>query len=192
MRGVGKRLTDAERDEIASLYISGYKSLTLLSKRFGVCPKTIYNVLKRKGIQRRKGMIKTEPSITVPHNPTILAYFAGILDGEGSIGFVKDKTMALGSRPYVAITNTSKALLHWLLSNFKGYVKTRKPPRGHFGKKKCLTWRVERTIDIYLLLKSVFPFLVVKKKKAKEVLNFVENRLKEKGFLGYAEELLAL
>jgi hypothetical protein len=192
LRGKGKRLSPEEKDQIVKLYTSGYKSISILAKKFGVTEKCIYMLLKKRGIPRRNDRIKPYPSVTIPKDETKLAYFAGILDGEGSLGFVKDETMQTGTRPYVNVTNTSEELIKWIVENFGGRILVRKPPKGHFGKKKCITWRVERTIDIYLLLKKITPFLVVKKDKAIELLNFVETRLREKGMLGYAEELTRL
>lgn len=44
-------------------------------------------------------------------------------------------------------------------------------------------WRINGFVDVYTLLKSIEPFLAIKRKQALEVLKMCEKRLKEVGYL---------
>jgi hypothetical protein len=102
-----------------------------------------------------------------------LAYLAGIIDGEGTIGI--EKMAPCGSRkkfyytPRLCIINTSKNLMEWLNQTF---------PFGHFsprkkiaGRKECYAWRLFGT-NVETIIVAILPFIQIKRRQAECVLRF--------------------
>ena len=102
----------------------------------------------------------------------ILNYFAGILDGEGSIGIEHLSPCKNRKKDYyvcrLTIINTSKILMDWLKENFKGTVDTRKQIEG---RKTCYRWHVFGS-DLEEILTAVIPFLKIKDQQAQVVLQY--------------------
>jgi hypothetical protein len=89
-----------------------------------------------------------------------LAYFAGLLDGEGHIGIRKDYRIT------VDIANNSNRMVRWLLGKFNGVV--------------CMDgckfrWFLNGREGVMLLLRCE-PYLVVKKEEAAFAIRFFLNR----------------
>ena len=123
-----------------------------------------------------------------------LAYFAGILDGEGNVEVHYRHHNTIGTR--LTISNTSLEVMNWLLGNFDGTVYARRSENS--SRKTIYNWRIsgEKARD---LLKLVLPYLVIKVEQAKLVLRFWELRekwgvtprsRKNEGFVVAAEPLL--
>jgi hypothetical protein len=94
-----------------------------------------------------------------------LAYLAGIIDGEGTIGLYWHKARD-SYRVKIYVVNTCKNLIDWLGSVFGGYVYERK----HNQWKTRYEWHLgEDSMD---LLESLIPYLKVKKGQANVILEF--------------------
>lgn len=104
------------------------------------------------------------------------AYIAGILDGEGTIGFTNHRTKYTASKiysywlPSVSFSNTNKALMDWLHQKLKGSLcqanHHRKPQHS-----PCWALHLRGNLQVKKLLIVLLPYLIVKKEKAVEVLN---------------------
>jgi len=110
---------------------------------------------------------------------TDIAYVAGIIDGEGSIGiykkFGKDKR-----RYYqltVQVSNSNEWLIRWLQMAFGSYAYH----HGHYSCEKIkrnreiYTWSIvgNKAVDF---LKTIHPYLRLKKPQAEIAIRFQENR----------------
>jgi hypothetical protein len=98
-----------------------------------------------------------------------LGYFAGLVDGEGSIRFIRK------TRPFVAVYNTSEPLMDWLVLNVGGKV-------GRFdkrGRSICMTWRIDAARDVFAICSTLAPLLVAKREDATAVINFLEAKYGE-------------
>jgi len=95
---------------------------------------------------------------------TKLAYLAGLLDGEGSIGFIKK------IRPRVSVYNTDRKVMDWLVENVGGKV----GQDSARGRVPCMRWSLDAARNVYGLCKAVLPYLIIKKHKAEEVMKFLE------------------
>jgi len=107
-----------------------------------------------------------------------LAYLAGIIDGEGTIGIERQSpNETCRKKTYythrLCIINTSKNLMHWLKENF---------PQGSFslrkkidGRKDCYAWRLfgKNAEEILIAIK---PFLIIKIAQADCVLRFRQTK----------------
>lgn len=95
------------------------------------------------------------------------SYIAGIIDGEGYIGIYRSKDRYL--RPVVNVANTSEVLIDQLRRMTGIGAKYKKT--HHM--KSCWSWSVRKFSEIRGLLEAVLPFLVVKRKKAELLLEFL-------------------
>lgn len=113
--------------------------------------------------------------------PPTFAYFAGMLDMEGSVSIVKAANPK-NYRVLLRVANNNKGLVDWLEKNFLGTVYTSKKLQE--GKKKFTWYRKEtdeKQVEKFLL--AVLPYLIVKRETAQLALNMIripkENRTLE-------------
>ena len=141
-----------------------------LLKKYKIGHQTLYNILDRYGIPHKK----FKPANPCPTEVKVLAYFAGIVDGEGTLGISqRGKGKYLG-RPFFGVVNTNEELIKWIAKHFKGTVTCSK--RGQ-GRKPLYKWYATRLSDIKQILEAILPYLIVKKEKAEEVIAECEKRL---------------
>jgi len=97
--------------------------------------------------------------------PELLAYMAGIVDGEGTIVIEHLRTRDV---PRIAIGMTDRAVPQLFVDAFGGSFR-RKPPSG-MGKKDIWYWQIvgRRAVQI---LTYLYPYLIIKKPKAQECFN---------------------
>jgi hypothetical protein len=97
--------------------------------------------------------------------PELLAYMAGIVDGEGSIFITHNKNSDM---PRIGIGMTDRAVPQLFADTFGGSFRC-KPPAG-LGKKDIWYWQItgRRAVQI---LTYLYPYLIIKKVKAQECFN---------------------
>lgn len=102
------------------------------------------------------------------------AYIAGIIDGEGTISldlsFPKRGGYQFHAR--LCVTNSSQLLLDYLTEKLGGAIYRKK---GEWETKPCYRWHICSKDEVSSLLKIVLPFLVVKKRHAEIVVDFIDN-----------------
>lgn len=97
---------------------------------------------------------------------TELAYLAGIVDGEGCFAMHK-RGHHYGTQ--IEVGNTDLLLMDWLKSHFGGTVSHE--PRSN--KKHQDIWRWRTTTDtLEVILQSLIPYLIVKKRQAQIMLAY--------------------
>ena len=105
------------------------------------------------------------PSFPVTLTEAQAAYFAGIVDGEGTIGVTLsgDKRCCC-YRPMMIVTNTSMALMDWIGKNLggNGWAIWRQPLGNA---KRVATWYFSRA-QIKVVLPQIRPYLVIKAEQA--------------------------
>jgi hypothetical protein len=111
---------------------------------------------------------------------TTLAYVAGLFDGEGSIVIgvskpsIRNKQKSPSHWLQVGITNTSKELIVWLKDSFGGHISDNSHSPSRKKQRPCWAWRVN-SHEACKFLKSILPFLKVKKKQAELAIEFQES-----------------
>lgn len=114
----------------------------------------------------------------------IIAYFAGILDGEGSI-CIGSYTKTKGGKPLwslsIQVSNTEEKMIDWLIENIGGkkYIYTRaQTPKN--SRKTVYRWQIlgHKMYEICLL---VLPYSVIKKRQLEIMIAFSES-LKNKDY----------
>lgn len=115
---------------------------------------------------------------------TELAYFAGIIDGEGSILIARARYRYKNGggpcyRVVFSLSNTNKELMDWICLKFggKAYISKRIP-----GNKQSYTWMVSNK-RAATIIEMVRPYLIAKQKQANLLLEFHATSHNSKGQL---------
>jgi hypothetical protein len=102
------------------------------------------------------------------HTVAILAYTAGLLDGEGSftIGVSRNRRGRIAPSYWlqVGITNTDRALLDWLLATFGGHISDNSRAPSKKNKRPCWAWRI-MGCQAVPFLRAVAPYVRIKHKQ---------------------------
>lgn len=121
--------------------------------------------------------------------PEILAYTAGIIDGEGSVVIIKTKApdykLGCNYQLRLSVGNTQEWLCQWLKMQFGGSVSSFQPrnPNWNIG----YTWSL-RANQVIPFLKSILPYLQLKSRQAQLAMQFQEiNPLKKNGNISKEE-----
>lgn len=109
-------------------------------------------------------------------SPTEAAYFAGIVDGEGTIGLYRTKRSAStgGHRimPMLAASNTNFLLLEWLRNACgNGILSLQCKNQPHQKNGYCIRFTSNQ---IRHILPQILPYLVIKAEQARLMLQFLE------------------
>ncbi len=120
-----------------------------------------------------------------------IIYLAGIVDGEGCIRIRKGNRLPYPHySPSIRIEMTDIIPIKQMSDVFGGNYYTYPPRKEHY--KVVYQYDCHNTQRVNIILKSLLPYLQVKKQQAIEVLNFIEAKAKgpydinifEKMFLG--------
>lgn len=117
-----------------------------------------------------------------------LAWLAGIIDGEGCIGFTSTITKKgkKAFQPAIRIGNTDESLIQKASYIIKAYSKNNvdygKVTRKTIGKDGCrrkdyYEIALKRMADVKILLLDLVPFLTCKKMLAVDFINYCEHRI---------------
>ena len=106
---------------------------------------------------------------------TNAAYVAGIIDGEGWIGIVKQSGYY---REQCKVDNTCKKLIDWLYHSFGGSYYQQKGKRE--GNKMNYVWYLRKG-QVYKILKTVYPYMKVKRKQAEIIFQFEGTKERSSG-----------
>lgn len=103
---------------------------------------------------------------------TMLAYLAGIIDGEGSIGIERLKPTKNRKKDYyvcrLTVINTNEDIMQLLRRYLKGnYDKRKLIP----GRKPCFRWHVFGN-ELQWALAILEPYIVIKSKQLDVVMNY--------------------
>lgn len=119
----------------------------------------------------------TEESPRKPLDCSDMAYAASALDCEGCISIfrVKNKNR-IGETYYtygskIIVGNTNRILTDWLYSKFGGILQIRLTKGND---KNCYLWSLTRKADVAYFIKTVLPYLKMKKDQAQLMLDYHE------------------
>ena len=109
------------------------------------------------------------------------AYIAGIIDGEGTIGLTKHKERRTlrgwNYEPYIMVSNTSKSIMEYLKEvTGIGYYWSKTYKNMNRGWKVPFAWQTGARREIISLLEQILPYLVIKKRHAVLLLEYVKMR----------------
>jgi hypothetical protein len=112
-------------------------------------------------------------------SPEVLAYFAGLVDGEGNVGVYRTKHgKSITYSPKIVITSTSIEIVSWLLRNVGGTWWTRK--RRGCGWKECYSWQLQAE-SLVAVCALMLPYMVIKRKQVELLLEYPYGCFGQKG-----------
>lgn len=112
------------------------------------------------------------------------AYLAGFIDADGSISIRmttnprRRKKVQLHAT--IAIYNTNVEVMNWLANKIGG--QHSRMFKKHQRHKDILVLQSRSVIDVAKILRTVLPYLIVKRRQAEIVLEFCENRILYSGY----------
>lgn len=117
-------------------------------------------------------------------NRDTIIYLAAIIDGEGSIQIeIQSANNKSRKVDYYSIRllviNTNIELMEWLVKNFGGRSSKRKLITG---RRQCYVWSLF-SHNAAALLKECEPFMIIKKKHAQAVIEFMALKDKDSWYL---------
>ena len=159
------------------MYYEGY-SVKQIAEVVNLGQTTIKKMLKKLGVKTRRGGTRGR-TIHIPKDPAILGYIAGLFDGDGGAREVTPKLRrgrVWGLEVY--IDNTNYDVMKWLVKTLKsGRVFKVKRKDKNPKWKDAYRFQLASMVDCYFFLKSIYPYLIIKKelvgkllKKANEML----------------------
>jgi len=122
--------------------------------------------------------------------PTESAYVGGIIDGEGCIEFKwanrirRDRKGTPTYRTLIVrleVPQVDKRLIDYLMEITKEGTRDIKRYPKHPTHQDQHRWRVGYH-GVYRVLKQVYPYLIVKKEKAKQLIDYYDKKFKKKTF----------
>jgi len=108
-------------------------------------------------------VVKAEPQVRTAEE---LAYFAGILDGEGTCTVYRVRDVY---NCCISVGSTSEALALWLHKNFKG---TTSAQPAVDNKEEKWQWQLREKEDLIPLLRLIIPRLIIKSVQARLLLKY--------------------
>ena len=157
-----------------------------IAEKIGASSRQVREILREHNrVMHKPGeKLITNPTVKIPHEEVEVGYLAALIDGEGTIkirGGKKERN------PSVTIFNTSEELVKRLLAKWGGNFYTKKHAKKRL--KDLYIWGAYRAIDVYLVLKTVYPHLIVKKDLAKKALDALEQLFKHHGYQRVVQEI---
>jgi hypothetical protein len=173
--GLSKRGRRVWKDSEIEFVKENYpdKSVKQIAEILGRTNKSVHYMIQRLGVSRfSRSSIVDARELQLP--PLELGRVAGLIDGEGGAYLTKaNREEGLGRWvPLVQVANTNRMLLNHLRKITKIGSVYRASTRE--GCKQGFVWRVKKVKDLYSLLLTVEPYLIIKKKQARLAMKALE------------------
>lgn len=172
-RGSVSRHAD-KADKVAALYRDGL-NMSSIADRLGIGRSTIRRLLIAKGIKPRPHGLR-EATITMPDDPYILGYLAGLFDGEGNLQ-TREKHGGNSISCKIAIYNTEPRVMDWLCENVGGKIRWDHARTVRHGWKPMGIWAIYRALDVKRFLEATLPLLIVKREQAVRMLEVIREKV---------------
>lgn len=133
------------------------------AKKLGIKPATLrYHFTRLTGDALRPTR-RRAPGFSVPVDPAVLGYMAGIIDGEGSI--CTNGCVSRNHPWHVTFSNTNADVVMFF-SQHGGRVYRRHDASFRKGTIKSVkpqySWSLGRAVDVLAFLEAILPYLVIK------------------------------
>ena len=165
------------QDKIVRMYYEGY-SIKQIAETVNLSQTTIKKMFKKLGVKTRRRGTRGR-TIHIPKNPAILGYIAGLFDGDGGAREITSKLRkgrVWGLEVY--IDNTNYDVIKWLAKTLKsGRVFRVKRKNKNPKWKDAYRFQIASVMDCYLFLKSIYPYLIIKKELVNELLKKADEML---------------
>lgn len=169
-----RRRSLADQHRLATEVVTAYRGgmpMTEIAVLLKTSHSTVQRTLKAHGVEPRPHGLRRR-SVRVPSEAWKLGYFAGLLDGEGSLAFRNKGRGSFSCRMH--IYSTTPGMMQWLLSEIGGTVRFDTKRTATKGWLPIGIWSVYRVHDVAALVRAVQPMLIVKKQAAARVIHIAE------------------
>lgn len=158
-------------DEALAAYVAG-ETIQQIADRVGTSRGTIWRrVNAAGGITRRQGPPRSPRTLTVPTDPAVLGYIAGMFDGEGNLYW--RRLTDYGCSVRVTIYSTTPEVIEWLHTTMGGVVRWDHKRTERRGWKPMGSWVVSRAADVDAILSALLPYLIIKRDAATQALRLL-------------------
>lgn len=150
-------------------FVTAYQqgeTIQSIAERMHVGKGTVWRALKTTGTRLRGIKAMT---VTIPSDQTVIAYFAGLLDGEGNLQMRGRHRNSITCK--LCIYNTNREVIDWLSANFGGHQRW---TIREDGWKSAGVWAVYRVYDVRALLCAAMPYLIIKRETAQAMLAVID------------------
>lgn len=104
----------------------------------------------------------------------LMAYIAGIIDGDGSISLIREnRASGFKYYPCLQLSNVFEDMIDLLHLTFGGCKKIKR--KQTHAKKTQFVWNVRGLESCKKVLVRILPYLILKRKQANKLLNYVSN-----------------
>ena len=103
------------------------------------------------------------------------SWLACAIDGEGSLG-IRSTGLKRNQYSRFMVANTDYKFIKKVSKLTEGKITTQRQSKGHLGKKTVYWVTINKHKDVLDILKQILPYLIIKKKKAKRIITFINNR----------------
>ncbi len=123
----------------------------------------------------------------------IMAYIAGVLDGDGSFSLIKRKNGASSPlyQPMIQLANANKNLVELIKSKFGGTLFERVPYLAKDGafRKTSYSWKLSK-IKVGEAIPKVLDYLILKKERAEYLIRYIATNPFIRGSVRLTQEVL--
>lgn len=106
------------------------------------------------------------------------AYVVGLFDGEGNVSMRVTNRKFCTVQCSICVTNTSKEVIDWLVSRFRGFVSCQVAGWEYPHSRPVYRFIVKKQTDIAAVLRGLLPYLIVKRKEAELALTWADKHIK--------------
>ena len=103
----------------------------------------------------------------------LLAYTAGLIDGEGYIGLIPHSVTKNSYSPKVKVSSTTINLVEFLHDNYGGHLDKLRI-HSQENRKMSAMWTLSNGKNVGPFLKKLLPYLRVKNRQANLILEYIE------------------
>lgn len=160
-------------DAAVRMYTHDGLSIATIAQKLGTSRSTVQRALSTRGVATRPNGLR-DATITVPTDTAVLAYMAGLFDGEGNLQF-KERHGTLGCK--MAVYSTTSDVMNWVRGRFGGSLRWDSSRTKKYGHKPIGIWELYRAQDVGRLLAALLPYLIIKRAAALKALRLFERRL---------------
>ena len=157
-------------DKIVAAYKSG-QTMKGIAAHLEIGQGSVWRTLQAQGINSRPQGLR-QKTIRIPTGPGLIGYVAGLFDADGNAQFRNKHGTSIGCK--VSIYNTNRDLIGWLEDLMGGSVLWDTKRTERHGWKPMGSWSLYRARDVAAFLKSVEPFIIVKRDIVKAILAMLD------------------
>jgi hypothetical protein len=155
------------RQDMAYAYAHG-EPVNAIAKRLSIGRSTVLRALHAASMPLRPKNLRAQ-TITMPSDPSVLGYIAGMFDGEGNLQF-RTKHSGRSVTCKVSIYSTTPEVISWFVAQMGGKTLWDYKRQERKGWKPMGVWTVYRAQDVAAFLEAVLPFLIIKRNVAEKAL----------------------